>query len=238
MHELQRKYESEIKEIVFTSNRLADLGYVTSHGGNLSYRVDGNIILITPTKVPKRKISFSDILILDANGNVLFSANGRKPTGETPMHIRILNKRPDIKGLVHAHPPVLTGFSLVDTDLLSKPLLPEPILEVGPVISVEYAEPISDKLAIEFDKVIHKSNAFLMKNHGVMILSTEGVERALDLLEMIEAMAISIQTSSTIGNLNEISKESINDLENIIIKRNLKIPGDPRYIKKLKELYE
>ncbi|MCL4416503.1 MAG: class II aldolase/adducin family protein [Actinobacteria bacterium] len=238
MHELQRKYESEIREIVFTSNRLADLGYVTSHGGNLSYRINGNIILITPTKVPKRKISFNDILIIDANGNVLFNANDRKPTGETPMHIRILNKRPDIKGLVHAHPPVLTGFSLVDTDLLSKPLLPEPILEVGPVISVEYAEPISDSLAIEFDKVIHKSNAFLMKNHGIIILSSEGVERALDLLEMIESMAISIQTSLAIGNLNEISKESINDLENIITKRNLKIPGDPRYIKKLEDLYE
>ena len=95
-------------------------------------------------------------MILDVNGNVLFSDNDRKPTGETPMYIRILNKRPDIKGLVHAHPPVLTGFSLTDTDLLSKPLLPEPILEVGPVISVEYAEPVFEKLAIEFDKVIHK----------------------------------------------------------------------------------
>jgi len=237
MYELQEKYESEINEIVFTSNRLADLGYVTSHGGNISYKVDENIILITPTKVPKRKITFSDILILDSNGNVLFSENDRKPTGETPMHIRILNKRPDIKGIVHAHPPVLTGFSLTDTNLLSRPLLPEPILEVGPVLSVEYAEPVSEKLAIEFDKVIHKSNAFLMKNHGVIILSNEGVERALDLLEMVEAMAISIQTALTIGYLNEISKESVNDLGNIIIKRNLKVPGDPRYVKKLEDLY-
>jgi hypothetical protein len=77
-----------------------------------------------------------------------------------------------------------------------------------------------------------------MKNHGVMILSSEGIERALDLLEMAEATAISIITALRIGKINEISKESLIDLENVIIKRSLPIPGDPRYIKRLSELYQ
>ena len=237
MNDLQKKCKKEIQEIVFCSNRLASLGYVTSHGGNLSYKVDDNTILITPTKVHKRSIVFDDILILDKNGSILFSTNNRKPTGEIPMHLRIFNKRPDINAMIHAHPPIMTGFSMTDSNLLEKPFLPEPILEAGPAVSVKYAEPVSDKLAIEFDKVVHKSNIFLLRNHGAMALSADGIERALDILEMVETTAISILTAIRIGNIKEISKESIDDLDKIIAKRNLKIPGDPRHIKKLRDLY-
>ncbi len=238
MQQLQGKYEKEIQEMVIACNRLASLGYVASHGGNLSYRLEEDIFLITPTKVEKRSIKFDDIVLIDRDGGILFHENDRKPTGETPMHLRIFEKRPDINAIVHAHPPVLTGFSLVDSGLLKKPLLPEPILEVGPVVDVAYAEPISDKLADAFEKVIHRSNAFLMKNHGVTLVCTEGIERALGLLEMIEQGAKSIMTALQIGPINEIPKESIQDLENIIIKRRLPIPGDPRHIKKLTDLYD
>ena len=78
------------------------------------------------------------------------------------MHLRLYEKRPDINALVHAHPPVLTGFSMTDCDVLSRPLLPEPIIEVGPVISVDYAEPISEALAEKFDAAAEKTNAWLV----------------------------------------------------------------------------
>ncbi len=53
MNELQRKYQSQIEELAAAANRLAELGFVTSQGGNLSLRADENVILITPTKVAK-----------------------------------------------------------------------------------------------------------------------------------------------------------------------------------------
>lgn len=48
MNELQRKYQCQIEELVAVARRLADLGFVTSQGGNLSLRADENVILITP----------------------------------------------------------------------------------------------------------------------------------------------------------------------------------------------
>jgi ribulose-5-phosphate 4-epimerase/fuculose-1-phosphate aldolase len=65
MHELQKRFEVEINEIVEASIRLGELGYATSHGGNICYRVDNNVFLITPTKVAKRKIRFKDIVIIN-----------------------------------------------------------------------------------------------------------------------------------------------------------------------------
>jgi len=238
MDALQKRYEDQINELVESARRLGDLGYVTSHGGNLSYKVDAETVLITPTKVVKRKMTFADIVIVGGTGEVRYAGAGRKPTGETPMHLHLYRLRPDLTGLVHAHPPVLTGFSMVDCHLLEKPLLPEPVIEVGPVVSVPYAEPISDALARQFEASAHKSNAWLMQNHGVTIGSAEGVGRALDLLEMVEAMAMSVSVAMRLGKpMTEISREEVGNLENTMKTRNMPRPGDPRKIKSLQQLY-
>lgn len=237
MHELQKHYEDSIAELAECCVRTAELGYVTSHGGNLSYRVDTDTVLITPTKVPKRRITFDDICVINLNGDVLYASEGRRPTGETPFHIRIFQKRPDLKGLIHAHPPVLTGFAMADTDLLEKPLLPEPIIEVGPMVPVPYAEPLSDELAEAFDDAIEVSNAFLMENHGVMVTSPDGIERALDFLEMYEAAAKSIVVSEVLGGTKVLSQEDVQNLNRTMNTRGLPMPGRPGRVSSLVQLY-
>ena len=171
MNAFQEKYREQIEEIVKSANRIAEKGFVTSQGGNLSLRVDDNVILITPTKVAKESITFEDICAVDMDGKVLYAKPGRKPTGEWPFHTRILRNRPDVKGVVHAHPPILTGFAIAGGDWMQKPFLPEPVIEVGPMVMVPYAEPLSEELAERFDAVITKSNGFLMENHGALMVS-------------------------------------------------------------------
>ena len=237
MHPLQKKYKSQIEEFVAATIKLGQSGFVTSQGGNLSFRVDEDIVLITPTKVPKIKITFDDVCIITMGGEVLYAAEGRKPTGETPMHLNILNKRPDAKGVIHAHPPYITGFAIARSDILSRPLLPEPIIEVGPVLSAAYAEPITDELADAFDPVILKTNAWLMENHGITMCNNEGVGRAFELLEMIEALAQSVTVALACGNIVEIPREEVIKLEKTIKTRGLPMPGLPGHNAGLEELY-
>ena len=131
MNDFQKKYAAQIEELVAAANRLAELGFVTSQGGNLSLRAAENVILITPTKVAKAEVAFDDICAIDMEGNVIHTSNGRKPTGEWPFHLRIMQKRPDVKGIIHAHPPILTGFAITGSDLMQRAYLPEPVIEVG-----------------------------------------------------------------------------------------------------------
>lgn len=234
MHELQCKYRAEIQELADVSAKLGRLGYVASHGGNLSSKMDDRTILITPTKVPKEEMVFDDIVAVDAEGNVLFAADSRKPTGETPMHTHIYRLRPDLKSLIHAHPPVLTGFSLTDSRILARPILPEPVLELGPILSIPYAEVVSMDLAREFESVVTFSNAWLMKNHGITIGSADTPRRTLGLLQMLEGMADSIRTAMMIdGKVNEIPREEVAKLEKVMIKRGLPFPGDPKAVSSL-----
>lgn len=235
MNNIKKLYRNEIKMLTDACKRCGELGYVTSSGGNLSLRVDENLILITPTKTPKRFMTENDICAIDLEGNIVYAPNGKKPTGETPFHARIMRMRPDIKSIVHTHPPVLTGFAIAHSDMLSKAILPEPIIEVGPVLNVKYATPLSEELSESFDAVIKKSNAFLMENHGFLICGGDDVLNTVEQMQMIEAMAQSVIVAKCLGNVELLTDKHVEELEEVINVRNLKIPGFEQ--KSLKDIY-
>ena len=78
MHELQVKYQAAIRQLVDACHRCAELNFVTSAGGNLSQRVDENVLIITPTKTPKRTMREEDICVIDLDGNVLFAPDANQ----------------------------------------------------------------------------------------------------------------------------------------------------------------
>ena len=236
-HPLQKQFQAQVEEIVLASVRAASLGYVSSHGGNLSMRVAEDIVLITPTKVPKRDITGEDICFVNMRGETIYAPEGRKPTSESPFHLRVYAKRPDLRGIVHAHPPVLTGFAIAGGDLLRRPFLPEPVIEIGPMILVPYAQPGSEALAVAFDAALPYSNGFLMENHGVLMTNCEGVLRALDLLEMMECAAKSVLVAQSLGNLKPLAKRDVDDLEQTMVARGLPMPGDPSLNRSLKDVF-
>jgi ribulose-5-phosphate 4-epimerase/fuculose-1-phosphate aldolase len=237
MNKLQMKYEKEIREMVSACHRLAELGYVTSSGGNLSLRVEDNLLLITPTKTPKRSMGFNDICAVDLQGNVVFAADNKKPTGETFFHTRIMRARPNVSAIAHAHPPILTGFAIANSDLLSKPFLPEATLEVGPMLMVPYETPVSEALSKQFDQVIHRSNGFLMENHGAAICSVNSIYEAVEFMQMVECMAQSVLVSIQLGNCKSIPKSFVKELDHVIAMRNLALPCAPGTFSSLVELY-
>ena len=238
MTEFQRRYAAQIEEIVRAANRLAALGFVTSQGGNLSLRADDGVILITPTKVAKADVRFEDICAIDMDGRVLHAREGRRPTGEWPFHLRIMQKRPDVKGIIHAHPPILTGFAIAGGDVMQRAYLPEPAFEVGPMMMVPYAVPLSDELARNFDAIIALSNGFLMENHGCVMVSPDGLSRCLEMIEMMEAQGKSMLAARLLGNLKPLNRQQIDELETDVARvRGMPLPGLPGAVKRLSDIF-
>ncbi len=243
MHELQKKYERQIKEMVSVCRALADDKYVTSHGGNVSWavdrpaRIDSNII-ITPTKKFKGSIEFDDVCITDYHGNVLYAPQGSKPTSELPFHLLLFHERPDIASIVHAHPPHTTAFATnKGINYLSWPILPEPTTEVGPVCVVPYSEPGTEKQANNFKGYLDKYNAFLIESHGIVVVSRENVERTMQLVDLVECTAQTILSLLKLGEIKSIPKEEVENLEKTMKARDLSLPGKPGVWKRLSDCY-
>lgn len=138
-------------------------------------------------------------------GEVVFASAGRKPTGEWPFHLRIMQKRPDVTGIIHAHPPILTGFAIAGNDIMEYGYLPEPVIEVGPMFVVPYAVPLSDKLAENFDPFLNRSNGFLMENHGCVMVSPEGLKRCLEMMQIMEMQGKSMIVAKILGGLRSLN---------------------------------
>ncbi|MEG1011315.1 MAG: class II aldolase/adducin family protein [Ruthenibacterium sp.] len=237
MNELQKKYQQEICAMVEACRRCAELNYVTSSGGNLSLRVDENRLLITPTKTLKRKMEFDDICLIDQTGNIIYAKEGKKPTGEWPFHTRIMAKRPDVRAIVHAHPPCLTGFAIANDGSMNLPYLPEPIIEIGPLCMVPYETPLSEALSEKFDAVMDLSNGFLMENHGAVFCSPIGIGDAVELLNMAECMASSVFVAKVLGNAKPIPAHFVREMDEVIRIRKLKMPGASGKYQSASELY-
>jgi len=96
--------------------------------GNLSVRLDKKRILVTPTCVSKGAMRGSDMVIVDPEG--VRVAGRRNVTSEIGMHLLIYRMRPDIRAIVHAHPPTATGFAAAGM-ALTEPLPVPPVILLG-----------------------------------------------------------------------------------------------------------
>ena len=96
-------------EIVRFGKMIHELGYVAATDGNLSVRLGPNRVLATPTSMSKGMMQAKDLVIVDMSGRKL--AGRRNVSSEIGMHLLIYKLRPDVKAVVHAHPPTATGYA-------------------------------------------------------------------------------------------------------------------------------
>ncbi len=231
-----KKYEKQVGDFLRVCRRLSELLYVTSHGGNLASRLEKNLLLITPTKMNKAEVTASDLVFINLSGERV--AGRSAPTGETPMYLNLFRERPDIDSVIHCHPPYTNAFAVTGgSNWLMRPTFPETTIEVGPVPVVPYAEPLTGRLADNFLPYLKRYNAFLMENHGLVVISSEGVARAMQLIEILETTSISLLHALSLGKLKEISREDVQNLDNTMKTRKLPLIGAPGVNRSLVELY-
>jgi len=184
------------KKVVEVSKRLYDRGLVAGAGGNVSARAPmSEEIFITPSGLCKGYLKPSQIVKVDLNGNVL---KGRlRPTSEMPMHNEIYKIRKGINAIVHAHPPVSTGFSCANLPL-DYSFYPEAIVMLGEIPLVEYVTPTTKDLGSIVARHVGRHNAFLLRSHGPVTLGSN-LEQAYQRMELLEDFAKIFLVSKLLG---------------------------------------
>jgi len=186
-------------------------GYLAASDGNVSVRLGGGRILITPSGVHKGFLRPEDLLVIDEHGHVL-EGDGR-PSGEVAMHLTALRLRPDMQAVVHAHPPTCIAVSLL-RHLRLNGILPEVILSVGSLQIVPYARPISADLAQSLEGYIEKHDALILERHGVLTVG-RSVHQAYALVERLEHAAEVLRLAHAIGKPVPLSDSEVHALTEI-----------------------
>ncbi len=172
-------------DIVRVGKLVFDKGWVAANDGNISIRLDDERIMCTPTGVSKGMLRVDDIIIVDYDGNKI---SGRlERTSEILMHLKIYDLRDDVCSVVHAHPPVATGFAAAGRPL-NTALLPEVIIGLGCVPLADYGLPGTDALTEPMLPLIPQYDALLLGNHGAVSYGND-VLQAYFRMETVEHFA-------------------------------------------------
>lgn len=152
-------------QIVMIMERIYRYGMTTTSGGNISILDDNGDIWITPSGIDKGALRRNDIICVKPDGTI---EGIHKPSVELPFHEMIYQKRPDIKAIIHAHPPALVAFSIV-RQIPNTRLIPNAHLICGQVGIAEYGLPgskdLGKKIAAQFEKGF---KTVILENHGVV----------------------------------------------------------------------
>jgi L-fuculose-phosphate aldolase len=200
------------REIVLWGKMLHDRGYVAAMDGNLSVRLDENRILATPTAMSKSMLRPGDMVIVDPEGRRL--AGRRDVSSEIAMHLLIYKLRPDVCGIVHAHPPTATGFAAAGIPL-NQPLVCEVVIGLGSIPLAKYGTPGTPELSDALAPLIPEYDAILMSNHGVVAYG-DSLHHAYMKMETVEHFAQIALVTHLLGRQNPLSGQ---ELEKLILAR-------------------
>ncbi len=203
-----KSLEAQRAEIVKLGRWLHNKGYVAAMDGNISCRVNGGMILATPTCISKGMMEPEDLVLVDLKGNKL--EGNREVSSEIQMHALIYRMRPEIRGVVHAHPPTATGFAAAGM-ALDRALVSEIVVALGSVPLANYGTPGTPELLEALEPFIPGHDAILMANHGAVTYA-EDVLHAYMHMETVEHFAKISLVAHVLGRQEPLSGENVDKL--------------------------
>lgn len=211
-------------QIIMIMERIYGYGMTTTSGGNLSIKDDNGDIWITPGGVDKGTLTRKDVIRVKPDGTIV---GEHKPSSEFPFHLQVYNSRPDLKAVLHAHPPALVAFSIV-RQLPDVMLIPHVTSVCGKLGLAEYGLPGSQELGEKIAQVFKEgSDTVILENHGIVVGATDLFKafksfETLDFLARIEIKANQIGTTrplskDQLSQMEEMTHIELDDLSNITI---------------------
>lgn len=178
-----RQYKEPAQIVTDTIRRIYDAGLTTMSGGNLSLKDGNGDIWVTPGGLDKGCLVKEDIMKVTPDGTI---TGNTKVTSEFVVHKAILDKRRDKKAVLHAHSPVVLGFSTARVKP-EESLLAASFEKMGDRITISpYQKAGSPQLAETVSSHLEgDSVATILENHGLFMVG-DTMEECYDNLELLE----------------------------------------------------
>src|SRR6478609_9689275 len=170
------------KDICEIGDRIYKRGFAAANDGNISVRLNENEVLCTPTMHCKGFLKPKDICLVDMEGNQL--AGKKKRSSEALLHLEIYKARPDVKSVVHCHPPHATAFAIA-REPIPQCVLPEVEVFLGDVPITKYETPGGKEFAETVLPFVAKTNVIILANHATVAYDVN-VEQAYWWIEILD----------------------------------------------------
>jgi len=171
--------------VLATAKKMLEDGLVEGTSGNISGRIDGGLVCLSPSSVPYDTMTLEDLVIVDLDGNVVEGT--RSPTTEKDLHLSALRRYPELGCVIHTHAVYATMFALAHEPIPA--VIEEVVVYVGgDVPCCEYKGTGSVELGDEVASHLAERGAALLANHGLVTCGSSP-EKALHNAALVERTA-------------------------------------------------
>lgn len=199
------RWLEERRKVLETARLLEEKGLVVGTSGNVSLRIGREELLaITPHGRYYDELSPQDIVVIDFEAE---NVEGELPPSvESLLHIAIYRKRPDVRAVVHAHPPFASALAIAGKEI--PVILDDQAAYLGGEVKLaRYALPGSPELAEAVLPALGERNAVLIANHGIIAVGQD-LKRAFTACQLVEKAALSFILASALGRVNELEPQA------------------------------
>ncbi|GMU21130.1 MAG: hypothetical protein AMXMBFR13_12230 [Phycisphaerae bacterium] len=210
------------QQICEVGHRLYNKGFAAANDGNISYRLSENEFLCTPTLTSKGDLKVDDICKVDITGKQL--SGTKKRTSEVLLHLEIYKLDPNVKAVVHCHPPHATAFAVAGEPIPTC-ILPEVEVFLGPIPMTVYETPGGTAFAETVKPHVKNSKVAVLKNHGTVSWG-ETLEKAYWWTEILDSYCRILMLAKQIGRVERISVPKVEEL--LDLKEKFGVGVDPR----------
>lgn len=195
-------------DICDIGRRIYNKGFAAANDGNISVRISDNEVLCTPTMHSKGFLKPDDICHIDMTGKQI--AGRKKRSSEALLHLEIYKQRPDLKSVVHCHPPHATAFAIA-REPIPQCVLPEVEVFLGDVPITRYETPGGQAFADTIIPFVQKTNVIILANHGTVSFG-ESVERAYWWTEILDAYCRMLMLAKQLGGVHYLGEQKSREL--------------------------
>jgi L-fuculose-phosphate aldolase len=182
--------------------------YIVGADGNISARLSDGTLLITPAGAMKGFLEPQHIAHIDMRGQVVDGGPGAST--ERGIHLAAYEERPEMKAVVHAHPPHAVALTIAGVDMQA-PFIPEIIVTIGGIPTAHFGTPGTPELAASIRPILRCSDTLVMTHHGSVTLG-QNLMDAYKKLDMVEHTAKILYLAHTVGGAKPLPAEYVKKL--------------------------
>lgn len=193
------------KDFIDICHLMHSKGFVAGTEGNMSYKVNDQRIIVTPSGVCKGMIELDNLVVVDKTNKKVSGSMKQSSGGK--VNLAIYEERPDVNAIIWSHPQVATAFSIAGAPL-DISVLPETHQVLKKVPTAEFAmHGNTDAIFNSIKNHIKAYDAVLLSNNGLITLG-KTVQDAYYKLELVEAAAKTILVAKQLGTPKAIPKNN------------------------------
>lgn len=202
-------YKNEAVLIIEICKRLHQRNMLSAADGNISLKLNDNLIMITPSGIAKAFMKIEDMAFITLNNEIIYG----QPSSERLMHLEVFKTCSEAKAVIHAHPTTAIAWSIAQPHLKKLPsnCLSEVILATGDIPFADYARPGTQNMGDVLKPFLPTHRALILKRHGALTWGAS-LEECYRGMERIENSAQILAKAQQLGGLHPLPAEEVNYL--------------------------